>query len=197
MRAASVGFEGTRKPSARVYAAALGEAPAVDAWLSRQRRPASRRDYSGSPALRRPSSNLARSSGRRCGPRTSLRFETRRAGSSCWNRTSAFCACSRRPATFPLQHGKVRVGSIPGATACTPNRAGPGDHCPHLAMRAGQPWSVRKNPRQLGGRAGDPMAVGHPRRRGSHHDAAAGLLSQVTRCRCSRSRWSSMASCAR
>jgi len=60
------------------------------------------RDHSGSPALRRPSSYLATSSGRRYGPSTSLRLETRSAGLSCRNRATALCAGSSRPASALL-----------------------------------------------------------------------------------------------
>src|SRR6266536_5265667 len=53
-------------------------------------------DHSGRPAFRRPSSYLARSSGR-YGPNTSLRLETRNAGSICRKRAQAFLASSAQP----------------------------------------------------------------------------------------------------
>jgi hypothetical protein len=52
---------------------------------------ASGSDHSGRPAFRRPSSYLARSSGRRRGA-TSLSFEMRAVGSSCLSRATAICA---------------------------------------------------------------------------------------------------------
>jgi hypothetical protein len=55
---------------------------------------------SGSPALRRPSSNIARSSGRRNG--MVMRSEILGAGMSCRRRATAFCASSRRPASALL-----------------------------------------------------------------------------------------------
>ena len=61
-----------------------------------------RRDHCGSPAFRRPSSYLATSSGRRYGPSTCLRLETRSAGLSCRNRATAVCASSNRPASALL-----------------------------------------------------------------------------------------------
>jgi hypothetical protein len=58
------------------------------------------RDHSTNPASRNPSPYRARSSARRNGPTTSLRFETRSAGFSCRSRATAFCAA---PASRPLR----------------------------------------------------------------------------------------------
>jgi hypothetical protein len=57
-----------------------------------------RHSYSGSPAFRRPSSNLARSSGRRSGTQ-SLTLTTRIAGSSWRRRAIVCCASEIRPAS--------------------------------------------------------------------------------------------------
>ena len=54
--------------------------------------------HAGNPTFRKPSSYLGRSSGR-YSPNTSLRLETRSAGSSWDSRVIAFCPCSSRPAS--------------------------------------------------------------------------------------------------
>src|SRR6266480_4897172 len=57
--------------------------------------------HSGSPALRRPLANMARSSARRNGAK-SLRLEMRKSGLNSSARAMAFCAGSSRPASALL-----------------------------------------------------------------------------------------------
>src|SRR5262249_37037353 len=77
----------------------------------------SRQGHSGSPAFRRPSAYLARSSGRQNSTR-SLRLETRKSGSSWRTRAMACCAASRLPARALLA-AAARAG--PGETKFSPN----------------------------------------------------------------------------
>jgi hypothetical protein len=71
--------------------------PEADQFAARQV-PATAR-HSGSPARRRPSKYLARSSGRRYGGMMSPNMEMRSRGSSCRSRSTSFCASAMRPAS--------------------------------------------------------------------------------------------------
>ena len=88
-----------QKAEGRCYVRGARSALCQERTNSRDARCRAIAHHSGSPAIRRPSTYLARSSGRRNGGITSLRLDRRSRGSSCRSRSTSFRAAAGRLAS--------------------------------------------------------------------------------------------------